>query len=280
MSKIKTNLKDVLEVSPYLWEYQKNKKEVKEYVIQLINEGLDVSDVIHQTGVWLANNRKPVNPSVQKADYSVRANTAGTIFLNGTLKLPPYRRGKKPDQPSHIPPTPTLKTSNIPSQLRDWLASLDKSERILFTNWCVRQGKVASKSLWEKFKSTADISPSSDMSFKQRSFVADGWAKSKVRKSQGQFRQDVLANWSGRCAITGSAFAVEACHIISHSSGGVPSVENGIALAADLHHLLDSNHLQIIDNIAIFSDDAKNDPRYAAYHNIMLRTPIIPIKFS
>lgn len=290
MTKRKTNLKEVLEVSPFLWEYQHDKKDVKKYTIQLINEGLEASEVVRQVRLWLANNRKPVEPSTssKKIDYigyhSVRTNAAATISLKNTLKLPPYRRVGKQERPIHL----TMKTSENKndsknSQLRNWLASLDETERASFINWCIKQGKIPNKILWVEYKrtvSTPRASHSTPPSFKQRSFIDDGWAKKRVRKSQESFRQDVLINWNGRCAITGSIFAIEACHIVSHSSGGAPSVENGIALAADLHFLLDNGHLKIIDNCAIFSDEARKDPRYSEYHNIKLRDPIVPIKIT
>lgn len=102
----------------------------------------------------------------------------------------------------------------------------------------------------------------------------------KIRKAQGKFRKDVLANWGGCCAITGSPFAIDACHVLSHASGGVPSVENGIALASDLHRLLDSGHLRIENNRAIFSDETRKNPRYKDFHDRELKKTFSPVKFS
>ena len=59
-------------------------------------------------------------------------------------------------------------------------------------------------------------------------------------------------------------FALEAAHIVSHAGGGNASVENGICLSADLHTLLDSSHLLILNAIILLSDKAKGDLRYAA----------------
>ncbi|MBA1050703.1 HNH endonuclease, partial [Escherichia coli] len=155
-----------------------------------------------------------------------------------------------------------------------------------FTNWCARQGKIVSKHLWEEFKvnqnglqqlpQITEPSPT----FEQRSYVEDGYSLTKIRKAQGRFRKDVLANWRGCCAITGSRFAIDACHILSHAAGGAPSVENGIALASDLHRLLDSGHLRIEDNRSVFSDEARKDPRYKHFHDKELKQPLSPVKFD
>lgn len=288
MKTIKTNLKEVLEISPYLWEYQTNRAQIKAHVLELINDGLEASEVIHQTRLWLANGRKPIEalttsrkPEAIK-NHSVRLNIGGTINLKDTLKLPPYRRGEKAERRAPIlHGSHTIKSPSENFQLRAWILSLPVEERADFSNWCVKQGKVVSKSLWNEYKKTTSHTASAqemELLFEQRAYVDDGWTKAKVRKAQDKFRHDVLINWNGRCAITGSRFAVEACHLISHASGGVPSVENGIALAADLHYLLDNGHLEIINNRAVFSDEAKDDPRYEEYHQKKLRTPAVPIK--
>lgn len=105
----------------------------------------------------------------------------------------------------------------------------------------------------------------------------DGLHMVKFRKDQKRFRDAVMANWDGKCAVTGSSLAVEACHIISHADMGLPSVENGIALAADLHALFDSDHLSFINNRVILSESARLEPRYKEFHEAELRTPLKPV---
>ncbi|MDX6917595.1 HNH endonuclease signature motif containing protein [Pectobacterium carotovorum] len=285
----KTTMKEILELSPYLFVYLPNKQEVKNHVKKLISEGLEASEVLHQVQLWMANNRKPPkSTSAKKIEYagqfSVRTNAAGTISMKDTLKLPPYRRGEKMERLA--PPSQNLPShpNSLPTtELQRWLLSLDEYDRRTFTNWCARQGKIVGKHLWEEFKfSQYSIQQVSEPlpTFEQRSYVEDGYSTTKVRKSQGKFRKDVLANWRGCCAITGTRFAIDACHILSHASGGVPSVENGIALASDLHRLLDSGHLRIESNRAIFSDEARKDPRYKNFHGRELNEPLFPVKFS
>ncbi|WP_455916599.1 HNH endonuclease [Pantoea agglomerans] len=289
MTKIKTTMKEILELSPYLFEYQLNKEEVKAHVKNLISEGLEASEVLHQAQLWIANKRMPSRAtSVKKNEYagqfSVRTNAASTISMKDTLKLPPYRRGEKTERLT--PPLPTylaLPNFTPTSELREWLISLEELERKTFTNWCALQGKIVSKNLWEEFNASQYHSRQNSEpapTFEQRSYIEDCYSTTKIRKAQGKFRKDVLANWRGCCAITGSRFAIDACHILSHASGGAPSVENGIALASDLHRLLDSGHLRIELNRAIFSDEARKDPRYKDFHDRELNEPLLPVKFS
>ena len=116
-------------------------------------------------------------------------------------------------------------------------------------------------------------------SYDQRSRREDGLRMVKIRMDQAAFRRDVLDNWQGKCAITGSSLAVEACHIISHAKQGKPSVENGIALAADLHHLFDNDDLTHMNNKVILSERAPKEERYKGLHNKFLSQPKIPDEF-
>ncbi|MFJ5440109.1 HNH endonuclease [Pectobacterium brasiliense] len=289
MAKTKTTMKEILELSPYLFVYLPNKQEVKNHVKKLIREGLEASEVLHQVQLWMANNRKPPESTLAKkieyaGQFSVRTNAAGTISMKDTLKLPPYRRGEKMERLAPPPQNFPLHPDSLPTtELQGWLLSLDEHERKTFTHWCARQGKIVGKHLWEEFKASQYfIRQVSEPlpTFEQRLYVEDGYSTTKIRKSQSKFRNDVLANWRGCCAITGSRFAIDACHILSHASGGAPSVENGIALASDLHRLLDSGHLRIENNQAIFSDEARKEPRYKDFHGKILNEPLFPVKFG
>lgn len=84
----------------------------------------------------------------------------------------------------------------------------------------------------------------------------------------------MLRNWGRKCAITGTELALEAAHILSHAEGGAPSVEKGICLAADLHALLDSGHLRIVNGKVQLSDEARRDERYGTLEVRSLRKPL------
>lgn len=104
--------------------------------------------------------------------------------------------------------------------------------------------------------------------------VIQTFTRAKVRAAQRAFREDVLRNWGRKCAITGTELALEAAHILSHAEGGAPSVENGICLAADLHTLLDSGHLRIVNGKVQLSDKARRDERYGSLEGRSLRKPL------
>jgi len=118
-----------------------------------------------------------------------------------------------------------------------------------------------------------------DLAPNQVLFREDGLRMLKVRNGQQAFRESIMANWENRCAITGSALALEACHIESHATKGTYAIENGIALAADLHTLFDNDHLSFENNKVVLSLAAQNEPRYARLHNQPLRTPLKPVRF-
>ncbi|EOF5097891.1 HNH endonuclease [Salmonella enterica] len=105
------------------------------------------------------------------------------------------------------------------------------------------------------------------------------YTRVKIRPAQGVFRARVMTNWDNRCAITGTGLALEAAHIISHASGGAPTVENGLCLAADLHTLMDRGHLLIDGNVVRLSDEAKEEPRYSGLDGTVLRNPRRPVVF-
>lgn len=105
------------------------------------------------------------------------------------------------------------------------------------------------------------------------------YTRVKIRPAQGVFRARVMTNWDNRCAITGTGLALEAAHIISHASGGAPTVENGLCLAADLHTLMDRGHLLIDGNVVRLSDEAKEEPRYSGLDGTVLRKPRRPVVF-
>lgn len=108
----------------------------------------------------------------------------------------------------------------------------------------------------------------------------DGLCMAKFRRDQNKFRKEVMMNWGGKCAITGSSLAVEACHIVRHADRGSISVENGIALAVDFHKLFDSGHLSFEDNRIMLSESARREPRYKDFHGTELRVPLKRVNLS
>lgn len=71
-------------------------------------------------------------------------------------------------------------------------------------------------------------------------------AYAQRRARSASFREEVLAAYDHRCAVTGfqamigrTLFCLEAAHVHWHSQGGRSSVDNGIALTPTLHKLFD-----------------------------------------
>jgi hypothetical protein len=69
----------------------------------------------------------------------------------------------------------------------------------------------------------------------------------KIRRGQKNFRDELLAAYGGRCAITGCdiQYVLEAAHITPYLGPDTNHVTNGLLLRADLHTLLDCDLLGI-----------------------------------
>lgn len=78
---------------------------------------------------------------------------------------------------------------------------------------------------------------------------ADGSALRAIleRRGQPEFRQRLLAAYGGRCVVTGCDVteALEAAHIVPHSSDGTYATTNGLLMRADIHTLFDLHLLTI-----------------------------------
>lgn len=68
-----------------------------------------------------------------------------------------------------------------------------------------------------------------------------------ARRGQTKFREQLLAAYQGRCAITGCKAepALDAAHIIPYSGATTDHVANGLLLRCDIHTLFDLNLLRI-----------------------------------
>lgn len=85
---------------------------------------------------------------------------------------------------------------------------------------------------------------SSDYGSDQRTKI---WAAIVARQGQGRFRNNLMAAYEGKCAISGCDFrqVLEACHIAPYLGTHTNELENGILLRADLHTLFDRGELGI-----------------------------------
>lgn len=105
------------------------------------------------------------------------------------------------------------------------------------------------------------------------------------RARDPNFRDEVLAAYDHRCAVTGfqallggAAFCLEAAHVYWHSQGGSSTVDNGLALTPTLHKLLDHGAWSIDDERRVIvsrhfsgSDNALHELR--SLHGRPLRAP-------
>jgi ribosomal protein S18 acetylase RimI-like enzyme len=69
----------------------------------------------------------------------------------------------------------------------------------------------------------------------------------RIRRGQPAFRNELLAAYGGRCAVTGCGVidVLEAAHITPHLGKLTNHVSNGLLLRADIHTLLDCSMLAI-----------------------------------
>ena len=85
------------------------------------------------------------------------------------------------------------------------------------------------------------------------------------RPNQAKFRKALLANFNGKCLITGEIVndVLIACHVHEVKDGGSDHSDNGVLLRADLHILFDKNKLRISqDGDIIFSPDIAEGSTY------------------
>ncbi len=66
-------------------------------------------------------------------------------------------------------------------------------------------------------------------------------ALTRVRRQQGKFRDELLRQFSSRCAFTGPApsAALEAAHLYSYAHLGQHHADGGLVMRADIHNLFD-----------------------------------------
>lgn len=105
------------------------------------------------------------------------------------------------------------------------------------------------------------------------------WQAIRIRRGQPAFRNELLAAYGGRCAITdcGIEDVLEAAHIRPYSESSSYHVCNGLLLRADIHTLFDCNLLAFDPETRqlVLADQLK-DSEYAHLPRQVLREPSNP----
>ena len=99
------------------------------------------------------------------------------------------------------------------------------------------------------------------------------------RAGQVAFRQALLAQYGGKCAITGcvAADALEAAHIVPYHSEPSNQPRNGLLLRADIHTLFDKNLIRVNEvSRRILIDLRLQDTEYAQLSGRRLTDPLDP----
>lgn len=97
-----------------------------------------------------------------------------------------------------------------------------------------------------------------------------------LRHGQLKFRQNLLAAYEGKCAITGcdTPEALEAAHILPFKGRHTNSVRNGLLLRADIHTLFDLGMFQIDPTTyTVALSPALFNGSYASLAGVRLRRP-------
>lgn len=99
------------------------------------------------------------------------------------------------------------------------------------------------------------------------------------RRGQKRFREDLIAAYQGRCAISGSAVrdVLEAAHIYPYRGADTNKVDNGLLLRADLHTLFDCGLIAVdVSTMTVLVSPRLQESEYTAFHGSRLRPPQIP----
>jgi putative restriction endonuclease len=97
------------------------------------------------------------------------------------------------------------------------------------------------------------------------------------RQGQGRFRQELLAAYRGRCAITGcdATEALEAAHILPYRGKHTDQLSNGLLLRGDLHTLLDLGLLAVepVQRTVLIARRLRQGT-YGSLHGAALAAPV------
>lgn len=101
----------------------------------------------------------------------------------------------------------------------------------------------------------------------------------RYREKQSAFRQNVLAAYQNKCAITGIGIpqVLQAAHIDPYRGVQSQIIPNGIPLRADLHLLFDAHLISIQpEDLKIVVSDSISSTEYRQYHGKSLQKPASP----
>lgn len=95
------------------------------------------------------------------------------------------------------------------------------------------------------------------------------------RQGQPKFRQELLAAYDGRCAVTGCALQaiLEGAHIKPYRGDHTNHVTNGLLLRADIHTLFDLRLLRVDPTTWTVDVSAQARPSYGRFHRQALHLP-------
>jgi putative restriction endonuclease len=99
------------------------------------------------------------------------------------------------------------------------------------------------------------------------------------RQGQKEFRESLLAAYSGRCVITGcdAVEALEAAHILGYLGTGSNSIQNGLLLRADIHTLFDLGLIGIRpETMTVVVSEKLMATSYREIAGARLREPVDP----
>lgn len=98
----------------------------------------------------------------------------------------------------------------------------------------------------------------------------------KARRGQHEFRQSLLKEYRGQCAITGcdAHEALEASHIVPFNGDATNVLENGLLLRADVHTLFDLGLIRITPATrTVVLDESLKSSTYGELHGRRLTLP-------
>lgn len=197
--------------------------------LNLLLSQLNYKDVVDSINDYLnANNRK----AWMKAHQSGASTRYFLIWLGQNLDAKAIAKG-------------ALKANSYAYENWHTDPIIDALEGLGFAVWDVRR----------------------DGEFDLQKATAYELTKRLARPGQQRFRSEALALWDHSCAVSGLSIdtALEAAHIVPHSSSGEMSARNSIILRADLHRLFDANLMAIDPDTLEVALHMKAEEEYAKF---------------
>jgi len=136
--------------------------------------------------------------------------------------------------------------------------------------------KKLEKVLWPLGVLSSDVVADSVDSAPAKDPRRKTWQLIAQRRGQGQFRDDLLNAYGGKCAITACAVqdVLEAAHIHPYADKGTNCESNGLLLRADIHTLFDCGLITIHpDSFKVVVKKELRGSSYENYHDEPLCEP-------